>query len=260
MFATHNSVVRRGVRRLLTLTLAAGVGFAPGAGGSRAEETNRARPAVHAQQLFAAAQKKFNLEPTNPVAAWEFARTGFDRAEFATNDAERAAIAVQAIAACRKLIARESNSAPAHYYLGMNLGQLARTKLLGALPIVDEMEREFKVARALDERMDHAGPDRNLGLLYFEAPSIGSVGDRTKARKHLERAAELAPEFPENRLNLAEAYLKWQDKKPLHRELDALKKIWPAAKTNFAGADWEAAWLDWQRRNGQLRAKAGVRP
>jgi tetratricopeptide (TPR) repeat protein len=120
------------------------------------------------------------------------------------------------------------------------------------------MEGGFKTARQLDEHFDYAGPDRFLGQLYFQAPTIASVGDRTKARKHLERAAELAPDYPENRLNLAEAYLKWRDKKLLQRELDALAILWPTAQTNFTGVQWEAAWSDWQPRYDKLRAK--VRP
>jgi len=208
---------------------------------------------LRAQEILSAAQKRFAREPTNGVAAWEFARAAFERAEFATNNAARAALAVQGIDACRQALARDAKLAPAHFYLGMNLGQLARTKLLGALPMVGEMERAFKTAATLDERFEHAGPDRCLGLLYYQAPAIGSVGSRTKARKHLERAAELAPDFPENRLNLSEAYLKWREKKLLQRELVALEKIWPAAKTNFVGADWEVAWLDWTQRLKKLR-------
>ena len=160
------------------------------------------------QAAFRTAQARFAGEPANTAAAWEFARTAFERAEYATNNAERAALAIQGIDACRQTLARDAKSAPMHFYLGMNLGQLARTKLLGALPMVGEMERAFQAAAELDAQFAHAGPDRCLGLLYYQAPVIGSVGSRTKARKHLERAAEIAPGFPENRLNLAEAYLK----------------------------------------------------
>jgi hypothetical protein len=42
--------------------------------------------------------------------------------------------------------ARAIESAPAHYYLGMNLGQLARTELRRRAQLVKEMEREFKTA------------------------------------------------------------------------------------------------------------------
>jgi tetratricopeptide (TPR) repeat protein len=208
---------------------------------------------LHAQEVLAQAQKRYETEPTNHAAAWQFARAAFDRGEFATNDTERAAIAVQGIAACRKTIERDPKCAPAFYYLGLNLGQLARTKLLGALPLVGEMEGGFKKARQLDEHFDYAGPDRFLGQLYFQAPGWpASVGSRSKARKHLERAVELAPEYPENRLNLAEASLKWRDKKLAQRELEALETLWPAAKTNFVGADWAAAWADWQPRYDRL--------
>lgn len=203
------------------------------------------------------AQKRFETEPTNSTVAWEFARAAFDRAEFATNDTERAALADQGISACQGVLTRDPKSAPAHYYLGMNLGQLARTKTLGALKIVREMEREFKVTRSLDERFDFAGPDRNLGLLYLEAPGWpASIGSRSKARQHLLRAAVLSPKYPENRLNLAEAAVEWRDATTIQRELAALEELWPVAKTNFTGVEWGANWADWNSRLEQLRIKA----
>lgn len=213
-----------------------------------------ARLLAHAQEVFVAAQQRHDLEPTNNMAGWQFARAAFARGEFATNDTERAAIAVQGISACRQLIVRDPKCGPAHYYLGLNLGQLARTRLLGALPLVREMEASFKKARQLDEQFDYAGPDRFVGQLYLQAPGWpASVGSQSKARKHLERAAELAPDYPENRLNLAEAALKWRDKKLAQRELEALETLWPSATTNFAGADWAAFWADWQPRYDKLR-------
>jgi len=86
------------------------------------------------------------------------------------NDTQRATIAIEAISICRQLVERSPKLPAGHYYLGMNLGQLARTKTLGALKIVNEMEREFKTALLLDARWDYAGADRNLGLLYLQAP------------------------------------------------------------------------------------------
>ena len=260
MFATPNSKPCFPLRLrpfLLTLVVFATFNLTPTrADTADLKPADRARLTARAKESFAAAQKFFDASSMNTEAEWKYSRAAFDRAEYSTNNAERAAIAVQGIAACRDALKRESNSAPAHYYLGMNLGQLAQTKTLGALRIVDEMEREFKAAAKLDEHFDHAGPDRNLGLLYFEAPTLGSIGSRAKARKHLERAVELAPDFPENRLNLAEACVKWGDKKLLHRELDALEKLWPAAKTTLAGVEWEASWLDWQQRLEKLREEA----
>src|SRR5262249_10988151 len=143
----------------------------------------------------------------------------------------------------------------AHYYLAMNLGQLARTRGLGALKLVDQMEVEFNLARELDEHFDYAGPDRHLGVLYREAPAVGSIGSRSNARKHLQRAAARAPEFPANGLNLIESYLRWNDRNGARRELKALETAWPKARTTFVGPTWADSWVEWNQRLQDIRKK-----
>jgi tetratricopeptide (TPR) repeat protein len=211
--------------------------------------------AAYAQRNFQIAQAHYREAPGEATAAWKFARACFDLADLATNKTERASLAELGIAAAQAAIVRESNSAPAHYYLGMNLGQLASTKGLTALRLVTRMQGEFSQARELEERLDWAGPDRNLGLLYRDAPAIGSIGSRSKAREHLKRAVELAPRYPENPLNLIEAYLKWGETNNARRELAALEEVWPGARANFAGEAWAASWADWEPRLKKLQRK-----
>jgi tetratricopeptide (TPR) repeat protein len=235
-----------------------------GAGALAQNDSTGARPTPGGQRSnfvafaktnFDDARVRYNKRSHSVEDDWKFARACFDLADFATNNSERVAIAEQGIAACRQVLASVSNSAPAHYYLGMNLGQVAQTKGLGALRLVNEMEREFIAARALDEHFDNAGPDRCLGLLYLDAPTIGSVGSRRKARVHLQRAAELAGDFPENRLNLCEAYTKWGDRADARRELKALLDLWPGAKSKLSGEAWTVSWADWENRLKGLRKK-----
>lgn len=211
--------------------------------------------ATAARKEFNAAQARYKAAPESTEAAWQLGRACFDLAEFATRNGERAELAEQGIAACRTALARASNSAPLHQYLGMNLGQLARTKILGALKLVSQMEREFTLARGLDEHLDYAGPDRSLGLLYRDAPAIGSIGSRSKAREHLQRAAELAPDYPENRLNLVESYSKWGDNDAARRELKALEESLPVARSRFSGPAWAASWADWEPRLAAAKSK-----
>ena len=213
--------------------------------------------AAAAHEAFRAAKAKYEKVPDSTEAAWQFGRACFDLAEFATRNAERAELAQQGIAACRTALARASNSAPLHQYLGMNLGQLARTETLGALRLVNQMEREFTLAHGLDEHFDYAGPDRSLGMLYRDAPAIGSIGSRSKARQHLQRAAELAPDFPENRLNLIESYSKWGDYDAARRELKALEEVLPAARSRLTGSAWASSWADWDARLAAARKKLG---
>ena len=154
------------------------------------------------------------------------------------------------------MIAQKPKLVSGHYYLAMNLGQLAQTKSLGALKLVSEMETEFQTARAQDEKYDFAGPDRSLGLLYLEAPGWPtSIGSRSKARHHLQRAVLLSPEYPENRLNLLEAYLKWGDKSAAGREFRILKELLPRAKKEFTGENWESSWADWDKRWAKIQVK-----
>jgi tetratricopeptide (TPR) repeat protein len=222
---------------------------------------SNAEIAARANRIYREANSRFQRETNNADAAWQFARACFDAAESATNNAGRAEIAEQGIIACRQLLARATDSVPAHYYLGMNLGQLADTKRNpSAFKFVKEMEREFQAARSLDEKFDCAGPDRNLGLLYWQAPIIISVGSRSKARQHLQRAVELAPDYPENRLNLIEASLKWGDRNGARRELKALEDLWPGARRKFTGETWAASWMDWEPRLENAKKKIGDAP
>ncbi len=214
--------------------------------------------ADRASRAFLAARDRLQREPTQAEAAWKLGRAAFDWAEFATNDTQRAAIAEVGIAACRSLTSRLPELAPGHYYLALNLGQLARTKFLGALPIVDEMEIELKQAIALDSALDYAGADRSLGLLYFDAPGWPtSIGSRTKARLHLERAVALSPDFPDNRLSLLEAYLKWRDREGIQKERAKLDELLPRARSKWVGEPWDASWPDWNQRWQKIQEKTG---
>jgi hypothetical protein len=220
-----------------------------------ADEAQRKIFAAHAGAEFQHAQSRFQSN-ANSTNAWQFARAAFDFAEFATSDAQRAALANQGIAACRQLIAREPKSAAAHYYLAMNLGQLARTKFLGALKLVNEMEREFQKAGELEAAFDYAGPERNLGLLYRDAPGWpASIGNKRTACYYSERAVRLAPDYPANRLNLLESYLIWNERSEAGRELQALDAIWPVAQTNLTGEIWAPDWDDWSARRDAARQK-----
>jgi tetratricopeptide (TPR) repeat protein len=224
-------------------------------------QSNSVNFAQRAEKAFIAAKTRFETETSNPEAKWQFGRTCYDWADFATSDKQRADIAQQGIAACRELIERNIDSAPGHYYLAMNLGQLAQTKSLGALKIVRQMEGEFKIALGLDPKYDFAGADRGLGLLYLEAPGWPtSIGSKPKARQHLQKALKLFPDFPENLLNQIEAEIKWDDKRDAIRDLTALDVLWPTARKQFEGDKWAPSWADWEKRRGLAESKvAGTR-
>jgi len=206
-------------------------------------------PASRAEQAYRESRARSESQPTNLVAAWQFAAACFDQCDFSRNDSDRARFANEGAAACRRALSLNPNLAAAHYYLGMNLAQLARTKLIGALGLLGEVESEWQAAAKLDENFDYAGPDRNLGLLYRDAPGWPlSIGSRDKARRHLLRAVSLHPEYPENHLNLIEAYLQWSNRSAAVPAAKALETILPEAGKKFTGPAWESSWDDWNKR------------
>jgi len=210
---------------------------------------------------FQRAQATYQTNANDATAAWQFARATYDLADFATNETQRADLANQGIAACRHAITQKLKLAAPHYYLAMNLGQLARTESVGALKLVKEMEYEFKLANGLDEHFDYAGPARNLGLLYHQAPGWPvSIGDRRDARSWLEHALSLASDYPENILNLAEAQLEWKQRAEAAEQLKKLDTLWPDAQKKFTGDAWAQSWDDWTKRREKLRATLNINP
>ncbi len=241
----------------LTLLLLIGCGnrpvWAAELGGVRGAATNAI---ALAEANLVVARKLVATEPTNSLAAWHLGRACFTWGKTLKDPNAQEKIYEEGVAACRRSLSLDPKSGPAHYYLGMNIGRVADLKRnLAAFGLVKEVERTFLQAAKLDEHYAYGGPDRNLGLLYWHAPGWPvSVGNKKLARKHLERAVKLAPDYPENRLNLAEAYLDWREQKLMQQQLAAAKQLWPRAQTNLTGVEWELDWRDWESRRQKLAA------
>ena len=219
-----------------------------------AQANSKFEPRYHS--IYLAAKTSWTQQSPDLTNACLLARAAFDLAEFATNNTRRAQLAVEGIDAARSAVQLNEKCAPAHYYLAMNLGQLARTQLLGALKLVGEMEKHFAIAATLDPLIDHAGPDRNLGTLYREAPGWpASIGSRSKARTHLKKAIEHAPGYPGNQLAMLEAHIDWKETRAAEKLVQQIEHSLADAKREFAGEDWDWAWDDWSRLWETLRGK-----
>lgn len=229
---------------------------------SAAPAADRSDFAARAHREYERTRLRLQGDLTNTVAGWHFARACFEWAEFSTNNTQRAGLAERGIAVTRDIIGREPKLGAAHYYLAMNLGQMARTKTVGALAIVEEMEDAYKLARALDPQLDFSGPARSLGLLYLDAPGWPvSIGSNGKARFYLREAVKGNPDFPENRFCLIEAYLRWNERTNASTEVKATTVILPGARKKYAGEEYESSWADWDVRWRKItNAVAGPGP
>lgn len=202
-----------------------------------------------AKNWYAAAKTNYLHNTGNTTSAWKFAEACFEWAEFATNSAQRASLAQEGIGAAKFATEMAPDEAAGHFFLAMNKGQLARTKSLGALPLVKEMEEALQRSIKINPKFDHAAADRSLGMLYMDAPGWPtSIGSKSKSRKHLQRAVELVPDYPTNYLTLMEAYIRWGDAEALRTAMAKYRRLLPSAKEKYSGPRWEQSWQDWELR------------
>lgn len=190
----------------------------------RASELPADLPALRArsQALFAPADllalenqlvvcdRILELAPGDFEAAWQWARAAFWLADAAGAERERRAWFSQRGAEHAELaVAAQPRRVEGHYYRGVNLGYLARSRTVGALELLQPIYKSALAALGADEAFDHAGPLRLLGGVLINAPSWpASVGDPDEGVERLARAVQLAPEFPLNHLLYGEALLK----------------------------------------------------
>jgi len=134
------------------------------------------------------------------------ARSGKTKSERLTN-------AVKGRKMAQAAVARDPKNPAAHYLTAYLAGLEAENNSLKGLALVPVIEGSALEASRLNPALDFGGPDRMLGELYLRAPEPPvSIGDLGKAILHYQRAVSLAPDFVENRLGLAEAYL--EDEEP----------------------------------------------
>jgi hypothetical protein len=86
-------------------------------------------------------------------------------------------------------------------------------------------------------------------MLYAEAPGWpASIGNRAKGRDTLQKAVDFHPEFPDNQISLAEAWLKAGNRKGLVARIPEMQKQIDAARKLFTGSEWTSSWTDWDKR------------
>ncbi len=104
----------------------------------------------------------------------------------------------------RQALRMNPDHGPSRYWLGALLlhaadAERSYARLQQAVP---ELER----AHRLSPEVDGAGPLRLLGRVYQETPGFPFMGSTEKAISCYRRALEIAPDHPETRLWLGEAY------------------------------------------------------
>lgn len=182
----------------------------------------------------------------DPGAALQAARCYAVLARNGTNKSVRLENAEKGRNMAEAAVDRDPKNPTAHYLAAYLAGLEAENHTLKGLSLVPVIEQGALKASRLNPGLDHGGPDRMLGELYLRAPDPPvSIGDLEKAIFHYQRAVMQDPDFIENRLGLAEAYLEDEDPGSTCDQLRQILIRMPPAN------GWEKRWrqtLDLMRR------------
>ena len=216
---------------------------------ARADDYTPVASHARAQSDHDAAARRWRADTNNLEASWQFGRACFELADAATNNTQRAKVAEEGVIASRRATILEPKFAAGYYYLGLNLGQLARAKPLSAIGILGDVESAWLSSIALDPKFDYSGAHRAIGVLYRDAPGWPlSLGNRKNALFHLEKAVEVSPDYPGNRLYLIETLIKWGKNDSARAALAETRKVMEKAPVSFTGPMWREDLTNWERR------------
>lgn len=139
---------------------------------------------------------------------------------------------------CEETVPAEAGCA---YWLGVAVGLQARERPSTGLDALPRMVALLERAASKAPRLDDAGPDRALALLYVRAPGWPTgPGDPDQGLEHAQRAVGLCPSYPPNLLALAEALAATGEseagRETYRHALELSKKM--AAEGNMEAGRW----------------------
>jgi tetratricopeptide (TPR) repeat protein len=192
----------------------------------------------NAEKALDTLSNALKLAPHNVQALWRAARACSwlaERAGDAKDKPLQAKLADEGIGYAQRATFVDSDRKEGYYYLALCYAMRADATPSNGLALVPLMVKALKKAdEPVGGGLDHSGPDRVLAQIYLNAPPWPtSVGDVEEAVERLENACDQNPEYPENHLTLAEAYIKARKYRDVRKHLERVLKAEPAP-------DWAA--------------------
>lgn len=167
------------------------------------DDNPRTKKAVlQAEEKYRQAVLINNTDADTLIAA---ARANAWLAEFLTDDTEREKFAKAGLLMINTALNIDSKNISARFFRGVLSGFLADANSSYGLDAVKQIESDMMALIDEEAWLEHAGALRLYGTLLMRAPGPPtSIGSLRKAKRNLERAVKIAPDWPENQLYMAE--------------------------------------------------------
>jgi hypothetical protein len=171
-----------------------------------ADDEDKKQTAASEENIIVAVDRGLRDDPRSYELLWRGARACAWLTEEFSDKSRRGSYAQKGIDYAKLAVAVDDKRVEGYYYLGINTGQSATTKTIGAYSMVPHVVRAAQAALKIDQHFDHAGPARLIGTVYAKAPPWpASIGDVDEGIKYLARAVQTDPGYPQNHLHYGDA-------------------------------------------------------
>lgn len=145
---------------------------------------------------------------------WQAARASAWLGEYGGDDKVRESHVRRGLTWVNTSLKANPDGVEGQFYHGVLSGLLGDLDNSYGMDAVKQIEERMTALMERDTDIAHGGPQRVFGVLLLRAPGPpASIGSLRNARKHLERAVEIAPNWPENQLYMAEWEFAWASDK-----------------------------------------------
>lgn len=137
------------------------------------------------------------------------------------------------------------NMPDCYYWRAVNTGLYHSVKVVGYQRGIKQMISDCNAVIAMGrENYDYGGPWRIQGQIFTKLPETGGrpdslTRDLNRALVYLRKAVEVAPDYPENRIALAEALYKEGEPDAARAELDIAKQKTPEWRDDASYPEWK---------------------
>ena len=175
-------------------------------------------------QVYHAAKSKsdlYNLEelvhrflkvfPESSDITWRLGRIYFKLGEKSNSDSEKIRYYSLCLEQTGKALKIDSKSANGYFFNGLCSGSLGQVEgIWSSLGKIKPFKKDMETAISLNPNVNQGGPHRALANLYLKLPYLLG-GDLDQSIIHFQEAVRLGPNFGENYLGLAQAYIQNKD-------------------------------------------------
>ena len=158
-------------------------------------------------KLESLVQRYVKIFPESDKIFWRLGRIYFKLGEKSKLESEKINYFLLCIEQTKISIKINPNSANGYFFKGLCNGSMGQVQgLWSSLGKIKPFKKDMEMAIRLNPTVNEGGPHRALANLYLQLPYLLG-GDLAESIIHFKEAVRLGPQFGENYIGLAEAYI-----------------------------------------------------